>query len=156
MKRIVWLMKNLYTGLGIKYKLFIALSMIMVVYFLITIITQQVSFHIYDEQIYRKSSQVLNLSSSSIEYELKKMENLSFNIMADKQIQAYLKTLRREMTVYEKNELRKNLEDKLLSYYTGSEPYIHSIQMIAAGGEEFTGRYPDFDDFSREKGADFE
>lgn len=92
MKSIWTRFGNLFLNLKIQKKLFLLISFILALCFVFTLLVQQYAFHIYDEQIYEKSSQVLNVSSTSIENELHKMERLSYTIMADSQIQQYLRS----------------------------------------------------------------
>lgn len=96
----------------------------------------QYAFQIYDEQIYRKSSQVLTMSSNSIQDELKKVEELSFDIITDNDIQRNLRDLTGNISSYEQYRIQKELWDKLTNY-VGSEKYIHSIRLFAANGTEY-------------------
>src|SRR3954468_19613585 len=90
MIQIFTLLKKKYANIKIKYKLFILISWIMIISFAFTVFGLQYAFNSYDKQIYSKSSQVLSTSSNSLEYELKKIEDLSYNILTDPQIQQYL------------------------------------------------------------------
>ena len=67
-----------YRHMKIKNKLSILITMIIAVSLTFTILIQQYVFSIYDGQIYEKSSRVLNLSSTAIETELKRLQQLSF------------------------------------------------------------------------------
>ncbi|MDI3412452.1 hypothetical protein QKW52_28515 [Bacillus sonorensis] len=60
--------------LKIKDQLFILISFIMAVSLILILSGVQYTFRVYDQQIYRKSSQVLMMSSKSIEDELKKLK----------------------------------------------------------------------------------
>lgn len=136
MKNILHRLKKQYDNLQIKYKLFLLVSWIMVISFSFTFFGLQYAFHIYDEQIYSKSSQVLSTSSNSIESELKALEDLSYNILTDPQIQQYLSTIREETTEYDKFRQSTNMLDKLLSY-ANKEEYIQSITIVDTTGEEY-------------------
>ncbi|MCY9420811.1 hypothetical protein MOF51_07095 [Bacillus paralicheniformis] len=57
---------NRYQHLKIKDQLFILISLIMAVSLILILSGVQYAFRVYDQQIYRKSSQVLMLSSKSI------------------------------------------------------------------------------------------
>ena len=108
----------------------------MVISFSFTFFGLQYAFHIYDEQIYSKSSQVLSTSSNSIESELKNLEELSYNILTDSQIQQYLSSISEDSTEYDKFRIRTNMLDKLLSY-ANKEEYIQSINLVDVNGEEY-------------------
>ena len=136
MKTFLELLRRNYANLKLKYKLFILVSWIMISFFLFTIFGLQYAFHIYDEQIYSKSSQVLSTSSNIIENELQKMEDVSYNILTDPQIQQYLAATNDQRTAYEKYRIRSNMVDKLLSY-VNNEKYIQSVILVDTSGEEY-------------------
>jgi two-component system, sensor histidine kinase YesM len=108
----------------------------MVISFSFTFFGLTYAFQIYDEQIYSKSSQVLSTSSNSIESELKDLEDLSYNILTDPQIQQYLSSISEDSTEYDKFRMRTNVLDKLLSY-ANKEEYIQSINLVDVNGEEY-------------------
>ncbi|MBA4493779.1 sensor histidine kinase [Paenactinomyces guangxiensis] len=137
MKQIFPLVKNLYINLRIKYKMFILISLIVIISFSSTQIILQYAYNIYDEQIYEKSAQVLSLSSTVIESELKKIEKLSFNIIADERIQSDLKKLNGDLSEYERFRIRTKLLEKLFGY-AGSEKNILSIHLFGLKGEEYS------------------
>ncbi|MEH7117334.1 sensor histidine kinase [Neobacillus vireti] len=136
MKTFLDLLRRNYANLKLKYKLFILVSWIMISFFLFTFFGLQYAFHIYDEQIYSKSSQVLSTSSNIIENELQKMEDVSYNILTDPQIQQYLAATNNQSTEYEKYRIRSNMVDKLLSY-VNNEKYIQSVILVDTSGEEY-------------------
>ena len=113
----------------IKNKLSLLISLIVAVAFTFAVIVQQYAFSIYDEQLYLKSSQVLHLSSSAIEAELERIEQLSFNIITDTQIQNILRSIAGSESDYDRLILRQHLVDRLLNY-VGSEPMLYSIHLI--------------------------
>ncbi|GAA4846564.1 two-component system sensor histidine kinase YesM [Paenibacillus vulneris] len=119
----------------IKHKVFSLISLIMAVCFLITYFSLQYAYSIYDEQLYSKSSQLLNLSSSGIENELKKMDRLSFSIATDSQIQSLLLSITPDTPEFEKLRLRSYISDKLVQY-AGYEKYIYSIEVTDLLGEQ--------------------
>jgi two-component system, sensor histidine kinase YesM len=136
MKKFFQQLKKMYNDLKIKYKLFILVSSTMIISFSFIFFGLQYAFHAYDEQLYSKSSQVLSTSSNGIENELKNLEEVSYNILTDPQIQQYLGSVNEESTEYEKFQLRINMMDKLLSY-VNKEKYILSVNLIDAHGEEY-------------------
>ncbi|MGI8384315.1 cache domain-containing sensor histidine kinase [Robertmurraya sp. P23] len=136
MKKAFRQLKRRYDNLKIKYKLFVLVSWIMVLSFSFTFFGLSYAFKMYDEQIYSKSSQVLSTSSNSIENELKRMEDVSYNILTDPQIQQYLSLIMEDSTEYEKFRLRNQMSDKLLSY-VNKETYIQSVYLVDANGEEY-------------------
>ncbi|AEI44170.1 sensor histidine kinase [Paenibacillus mucilaginosus] len=123
----------LYRNLRIKQKVFVLISLVMAVCFSVTFISLQYAYTIYDEQLYEKSSQVLNLSSSGIESELRKIDSLSFNVATDPGIQGMLRGLNGDAPEYEKHRLRLELQDKLVQY-AGYEPYVQSVVITDSQG----------------------
>jgi len=127
---------DFYRNMRIRHKLSLLIALIVALSFSATLLVQQYAFSIYDSQIYAKSSQVLNLSSSAIEAELKRIRQISYNVTADGQVQSLLKKIANPDTSdYDRLLLRRDLVDRLLNY-TGTEPYLLSIQLYDALGHE--------------------
>ena len=124
-------MRKRFAYLKIRNKLIIIFALTVVVSFSFTLIVQQYAFSFYDEQIYEKSSQVLNLSSTVMENELQRIAEVSFDIIADEQIQGWLKKIKESESDYDRLLLRQYVLDRLFSY-SSSEPYIYSIHIIDA------------------------
>ncbi|UQZ82180.1 Sensor histidine kinase YehU [Paenibacillus konkukensis] len=119
----------------IKNKVFSLISLIMVICFMITYFALQYAYSIYDEQLYSKSSQLLNLSSSGIESELKRLERLSFSMATDSQIQSLLLSIDGNTPEFEKLRIRSYISDKLVQY-TGYEKYVYSVEVTDKLGEQ--------------------
>ncbi|UUZ89340.1 hypothetical protein LJK87_24580 [Paenibacillus sp. P25] len=129
-----------YGNLRIKHKVFALISLTMAVCFLITYLSLQYVYSIYDGRLYSKSSQPLNLSSSGIENELKKLDKLSFTIATDLQIQNRLTAIDETTPEFEKYRLRADISDKLVQY-SGYEKYIYSIEIRdLQGGQSLAGQ----------------
>jgi two-component system sensor histidine kinase YesM len=118
----------------IKNKISILFGLIIVVTFTFTLLVQQYAFSIYDKQLYDKSSQVLNLSSAAIETKLGRIEQMSYEIIADIRLQNVLLSIKNNESDYELHLLRQDVIDRLL-FYTGSETSIYSIQLIDSHGK---------------------
>ncbi|THF77335.1 cache domain-containing sensor histidine kinase [Cohnella fermenti] len=130
---------GLFRHMKIRNKLTIVIAMIVLFSFAFILIAQQYAFSEYDKQLHSKSSQVLNLSSAAIESQLKQLEQLSFNIVSDVQLQSVLRSLKASTSDYDDHILRQDLVDLMIGY-SGSEPYIRSIQLIdSRGGETGSG-----------------
>lgn len=135
-KNIKMLVSTQYKNLKIKYKLIIFILILLLVCLLFIILGFQYAFNTYDEQIYRKSSQVLIMSSNRIEDELKNIEEVTFKIATDTVIQNSLTNSNESMSNYEKFQIEQNISEKLTSYI-GSEKYIQSIHLFDRNGKEF-------------------
>lgn len=127
-----------YRHMKIKNKLSILITLIIAFSLAFTIVIQQYVFSIYDGQIYDKSSRVLNLSSTAIETELKRLEQLSYRIMAEEQVQEWLTSLKKNPSDYDRLIISQYLIDRLISY-SGEEPYLFSIQIMDASGNDHEG-----------------
>lgn len=136
MKKVFDQLKRQYDNLKIKYKLFVLVSWIMILSFSFTFFGLNYAFKIYDQQIYSKSSQVLSTSANSIENELKNLEEVSYNILTDPQIQQYLSSISEDVSEYDKYLLRTQMIDKLLSY-VNKEKYIQSVNLVDSNGNEY-------------------
>ncbi|MCJ7843231.1 sensor histidine kinase [Lederbergia sp. NSJ-179] len=135
-------MKKIYFNQPIKKKLIILISCIMFISLLLTVIGLQFAFHRYDEQLYVKSAQVLNMSADNIENELENIERVSYTIATDPLIQQYLINLREEQTEYEKHLIRSKITDKVLNLIN-SESYIEAVYIVDTHGESnIAGKRP--------------
>jgi two-component system sensor histidine kinase YesM len=136
MKKIWLYFTNIYNNAKLNVKLFIIMSLIMVTALVFVIGGIRYAFSLYDEQIYAKSSQVLMMSSNSIEEKLKQVEEVSFEIAVDPNIQRILIELQGNVEKYDFYRLEQEIED-LLVKYAGSEKYIQSIYLYDSQGREF-------------------
>ncbi|MCR8634171.1 sensor histidine kinase [Paenibacillus radicis (ex Xue et al. 2023)] len=128
MRRASFSLKSIYNNMRIKHRVFALISLIMAVCFLTTYFSIQYAYSIYDEQLYSKSSQLLNLSSSGIENELRKIDKLTFNIVTDAQVQNLLPQINQATPEFEKYRIRSYITDRLVQY-AGYEKYINSIEV---------------------------
>jgi two-component system sensor histidine kinase YesM len=129
-----------YANLKIKHKVFSIISLVMGICFLGTYLSLQYVYSIYDEQLYSKSSQLLNLSSSGIENELKKLDRISYNIVTDLKVQELLLSLNEFTPEFEKYKIRSYVTDRLVQY-AGNEKYIYSIEVTdVLSGEAVAGQ----------------
>ncbi|MDQ0232536.1 sensor histidine kinase [Metabacillus malikii] len=127
---------NMYNNSKIKYKLITIISIIMLICLLFTVVGFQFAFNMYDQQIYRKSSQVLIMSSKQIEDELTNIEELSFNILKDSVLQSHLTRTKEEISKYEQFQIESEIWEKLTSFI-GNEKYIQSIYLYDQSGREY-------------------
>lgn len=144
MRRLVFSISQFYRNLRIKHKLFMLLFFIMLFCITLTYSVLQYAYSIYDHQLYRRSSQVLNLSSNSIEGELRKVENTTFNIVTDPTIQSKLSAIKSSLPDkdYERHQLRDEMVVRLVQF-AGAEKYVISADMFDTAGNIYSaGRMP--------------
>lgn len=96
----------------------------------------QYAFHVYDQQYYQKTTEVLHMSSNQLEKELKNIEEISFSVMTDNKIQRILAEVKKNDNPYERYQLENELWD-LMTDYVGSSKYIHSIHLLDVNGAEY-------------------
>ena len=94
-----------------------------------SLIALQIALRIYDNTLYRESAKVLNLSSLVLENELKKVEDISFLILADASVQSLLSGKRSTTQLYERYRVDARLQQSL-NAYAYLEEYIASINLI--------------------------
>lgn len=118
------------------------ISLLMLVSFSIFAAILSYVYRIYDDQMYQKTSEVLNMSSSGIESQLKDMERLTFKVVSDEQLQNYLRELKNETSPYVRMILQKKITNRLIAF-AGSEKYVYTMMLIdnqqtvmAAGNRE--------------------
>lgn len=90
------------------------------------------AYSTYDSQLYDKSYRLLNLSSTTIDMELKKLESMSLTIISDKQIQEGLQELQLDDSEYAGYVIRKRLTDRLWAHISTAERYVQSVYLLDA------------------------
>jgi two-component system sensor histidine kinase YesM len=96
----------------------------------------QISYNVYDEQLINQSSVILNLYSTNIESELRKMEALTFSILSDQKVQSYLKHINSKNESYERIVAINSFTQKLMTE-AQNESYISSMGFVDNEGNEF-------------------
>jgi two-component system, sensor histidine kinase YesM len=133
MKGSLFSFRQFYRNTRIKHKLFLLILFIMTFSYILTYTVLQYAYSIYDEQLYERSSQVLNLSSNSIENELRRIENITFNIVTDPTIQSKLAEVKNKPEDYEQYKGREDAVARLVQY-AGSEKYLVSADLFDLAG----------------------
>ncbi|MBB6633465.1 sensor histidine kinase [Cohnella thailandensis] len=124
-----------YSGLGLKHKFLAILIGILLAGLVLCSSAIQLALHLYDRQIYEESSYSLNLYASGIENELKRVEDLSLNLMADEQVQRYLANVQEKDEVsYDTFAAGSRIVQNQMLDYMNNEPYIESVRIIDAQG----------------------
>ncbi|QQZ60146.1 sensor histidine kinase [Paenibacillus sonchi] len=116
---------------GIFNKMIMLISFLLLLSFLFSLIFLQYVYRIYDRQIYEKASEVLGMSSVSIENELKELEQLSFTVVSDEQIQNCLRQLLDNPSPYERQLLHNRIINRLVAF-AGAEKYVYSMILMDA------------------------
>ncbi|WP_419872436.1 sensor histidine kinase [Candidatus Pristimantibacillus sp. PTI5] len=119
-----------YRNLSIKLKIFFIISLIMVLIITLAFSSLYYAYSIYDKQLYDKSHRLLNLSSSSIDMELKKLESMSLSIISDAVVQQSLKELLVDDSEYSGYIIRKRITERLWAHISTSERYVQSVHLV--------------------------
>lgn len=126
-----------YRNLRIKHKLILLITFSMLICYGITFSALQYAYLTYDEQIYERSSQVLSLSVNGIENEMKKIDDLSFNMSTDPAIQLGLKGLQNQSGSYEHLRAKLDVMERI-AQLAGAEKYLYSASIIDLAGNIYT------------------
>ncbi|WP_322923583.1 sensor histidine kinase [Paenibacillus campi] len=126
--------KSAYINLGIHRQMLLLISALMLGSFASYSLVLNMVYNTYDNQLYEKTSELLNMSSFEIENQLKDIDNLSFRVVTDEQLQRYLFQLRQQTSIYEKNVIRKKITNRLAAF-AGSEKFVYSMLAIDREGE---------------------
>lgn len=96
----------------------------------------QYAFQLYNKEIYRQYAQAIQVSSDSIEAELKKMERLSYQVATDTYVQSYLENLTESETNYNTYMIGSDLRTRLL-HVGALNKYVLSIQVYDKQNREY-------------------
>lgn len=128
--------KTLYTNLKIKQKLFVIHFLIVFIVCSTSLIAMQITLHIYQGILYQEAARVLNISTSSIENELRQIEKYSYNFITNPEVQEHLSRLNRELSIYEWGKAGVNLVEKLWAFRF--ERNITTVHLIDGVGNQYT------------------
>ncbi|MCL6604018.1 MAG: sensor histidine kinase [Paenibacillus sp.] len=122
--------------LRIRVKLLLMIGLIMVFMITLTFGSLYYSYFAYDRQLLDKSSRLLNLSSRAVDMELKRIETLSMNMIADNQIQQSLKELNGDVSEYSGYIVRKAITERMWTHISMNDRYVQSAHLIDLPGKE--------------------
>ncbi|WP_053219950.1 sensor histidine kinase [Virgibacillus senegalensis] len=129
-----------YSSIKIKNKIFSISLLLLLIFCIIGMVTYHYFTKLYEERIYQESADMLQLSSTVIDEELKKIENLTFQVSTDSLVQEYMETINERKLGFEDYKTKANLLDRLLTF-ASTERYISSIQVVDRYGEKYTTGY---------------
>lgn len=100
------------------------------------IIGFNISFSSYKKQLYEQTSQIVNLLTDNIDNKLKRISDLSFQLMTDRELQTSLMKIYLDNSSYTKLQSSTILKSKLLQY-SFSEKYIDCIGVIDLDSNQY-------------------
>ncbi|WP_066189084.1 MULTISPECIES: cache domain-containing sensor histidine kinase [Gracilibacillus] len=133
---MIYYVTHFFLNLRLKYKMVILTTLVLLSFSVGGISILQYAFHLYNKEIYRQSAQVLQVSTNSMEAELKKMERLSYQIATDRYIQSYLLDMNQTASNYNKFLFGSELRKRLLQIGALNK-YVKSIQVYDAQNNEY-------------------
>ncbi len=126
-----------YRNLKIKHKLFAVHFLIVLIVCSVSLAALQVALKIYDNLLYRESAKVLNLSTISVENEIKKVESFSYHILSHPVIQRNLERLKANLPHYERSLIKNELVQLL--WELRFEKNILSVNLLDSQGNQYSG-----------------
>lgn len=134
----MWIyMKKFFTNLKINQKLIIMFFSISLILITTGFTALQLSFNIYEEQLYQKSAEFLILLSEMVDIRLNKIDQISFDILSSKEVQEYLAIVRHDDNSYNEYEVLNNFNKKMLTWFF-DENYISSINIVDIKGNQYS------------------
>ncbi|SFM21233.1 two-component system, sensor histidine kinase YesM [Gracilibacillus orientalis] len=128
--------RQIYMDLRLKYKMVILTSLVLLAFSIGGLSILQYAFQKYNNEIYRQSAQAIQVSTNSVEAELKKMERLSYQISTDMYVQAYLQELNNTDSNYNKFTIGMELRKRLISIGALNK-YVQSMQVYDRNDKEY-------------------
>ncbi|KAB8131747.1 sensor histidine kinase [Gracilibacillus oryzae] len=125
---MIHLLKTYYRNLRLKHKMVILTFLVLLTFSIGGVSILQYAFHLYNKEIYRQSAQALQVSTNSIEAELRKLERLSYQISTDTYVQSYLIELADTESSYNRYMIGAELRKRLIDIGALSK-YVQSIQV---------------------------
>ncbi|MBB6513766.1 two-component system sensor histidine kinase YesM [Gracilibacillus halotolerans] len=122
--------------LRLKHKMVLLTSLVLLAFSIGGLFILQYAFQLYNKEIYRQYAQAIQVSSDSIEAELKKMERLSYQVATDTYVQSYLENLTEAETNYDTYMIGSDLRTRLL-HVGALNKYVLSIQVYDKQNREY-------------------
>jgi two-component system sensor histidine kinase YesM len=126
-----------FNNLKIREKFTLIICLIMLGVCLISMVAFYAVTDLYEQRIHSESVDVLNLSSSTVDTELRKIEDWTFRMATDLQIQQDLTYLKEKREDYEIFNIQKHLKDRMMEFMQ-QESYFASLQISNAPGQKYT------------------
>jgi len=135
-------LKAFYSNLRIKYKLFLLISTLMLIMCVCCLTVLQYVFNVYDRELYARSSQALNVTLFGMDNELSQMEQLTFRIATDQNVQRTLRHVRDNTTSYDFLRVTDDLNTRMIELGT-QDKYVLSVHTFDTNYREYrTGKRP--------------
>lgn len=118
---------------NIRKKIFSLTFLLLIIFGLIGLLTFQIVSLMYEEAMYQESAQSLDLSSHVLDEELRRIENLSFQISTENFTQTRMSYLKDNNFSFEAYRMQAELIDRM-TVFANQESYISSVILIEPNG----------------------
>ncbi|MBD8071145.1 sensor histidine kinase [Bacillus sp. PS06] len=122
-------MVTIFKNLNIKNKIFSISLLLLFIFSSIGLFAYDSFINLYEKRIFEESEDMLQLSSSVLDKEFKKIEQLTFQIGTEDTIQNSLTKINANDMDFLEYQAKSRLLTQLLGHAT-SEPYIASVQVL--------------------------
>ena len=129
-------MKTLYSNLRIKHKMFVLITTLMLTMCICCLAVFQYVFDVYDKEMYTRSSQALNVASFGMDNELIAMEQLTYRIATDQNVQSTLRLVRDNTSNYDFFRVTDDLNKRMLELGV-QDKYILSVHTFDIANREY-------------------
>lgn len=129
--------KAFYNALNIRKNLLLILAIIVILISFSSFAILQFAFEIYGNRLIDESSEILNLYSTNIENELRKVDSMSLNLLSNSQVQSYLSNIHSNESPPDRYQQIQDVNNYLVNQ-SNSSVYIFSVTIIDLDDNAFT------------------
>lgn len=127
---------NIFNKLKIRNKIIVIITIQATLLIIFGIIAFNISYSTYKKQLYGQVSQTVELLADNVDNKLKRISDLSFELITDDVLQSSLIKINNETSSYDKFQYSTKLRTKLVQY-NFSEKYIDSIVVIDLDNNQY-------------------
>ncbi|HZJ83247.1 MAG TPA: hypothetical protein VFD57_05490, partial [Clostridia bacterium] len=131
-----------YRNMKIRNRLLLLLFSTVLLVCLISLLLLNFVIYKYNNLLYNEASQVLNLSTAGIENAIKKVEDISFNILADSRIQEHAIEIQNSENAYDRFRELRTLSERIMAFISNESKIISAVFIDGQGNEAVSGNYP--------------
>ncbi|MGG4033921.1 sensor histidine kinase [Paenibacillus cisolokensis] len=128
--------KSVLPNMRIKHKMFLLVSSVVTAVGMLSLLLLQYALRVYEDEIYQQSAKALSLTSFGIENELKRIEEMSYNVVVDPLIQKNLSAIRDGAAEYERYVITTMTTERLVTL-GALEKYVLSLHLYDVNGQEY-------------------
>lgn len=122
-----------YRNLKIRSKILLILAGSMALFWLIGLLTMRLTYHVYCSVLYNQAYSAMSMTTMNIEHDLQNIDNISYEMVADSNIQQYVADIKDSPDAYRRASSLTSLLGQL-STYTLQHSFITSVNYIDTQG----------------------